>query len=427
MTKSKMDIRDNVLFFGGVSTVKLVEQYQTPLYVMDETTIRNNCKKFQKIFSGNNNKVAYAGKAFLTLEMCKILNDEKMYLDVVSGGELFTAKKAKFPMERIYFHGNNKTNEELQMGVDYQVGTFVVDNFSEVLKINQLAKQKNIIQNILLRVNPSINVKTHDYIKTGHGDSKFGFNLFTNEIVDAINYIKELTNVEFIGLHCHIGSQLFDIQSYEEEVQILFSLVKRIHVETGVIVEEVNLGGGFGIAYLEEEQPPAIEEFCGAILKKAIKEASELEITLPRLVIEPGRSIVGEAGIMLYQVGYIKDIPNIKKIVSVDGGMADHIRPALYQAKYHCVVANRINSNIKEKVTVVGKCCESGDVILNDVVLPKIQEGDLIVLRCTGAYGYSMVSNYNKIRKPAVVMVRDKEARLICKRQSYEQLIEDEL
>ena len=228
-------------------------------------------------------------------------------------------------MERIYFHGNNKTNEELQMGVDYQVGTFVVDNFSEVLKINQLAKQKNIIQNILLRVNPSINVKTHDHIKTGHGDSKFGFNLFTNEIVDAINYLKELT----------------------------------IHVETGVIVEEVNLGGGFGIAYLEEEQPPAIE---------------------------PGRSIVGEAGIMLYQVGYIK-----------------------------------------EKVTVVGKCCESGDVILNDVVLPKIQEGDLIVLRCTGAYGYSMVSNYNKIRKPAVVMVRDKEARLICKRQSYEQLIEDEL
>lgn len=417
------------LHIGGISSSELVERFQTPLYVMDENLIRNNCRRFYNGFKANEgrNRVAYAGKAFLTLAMCQIIKEEGLYLDVVSGGELYTAYKSGFPMEKIYFHGNNKTHEEIEMGIKLGVGRFVADNFYEIGKINEIAEKYDKTQEILLRVSPGIEAHTHDYIKTGQIDSKFGFTLLENQTLRAVKQAISYKNIELIGFHCHIGSQIFEIEPYRDEVRIMLTIVKDIKEELGYDIKELDLGGGFGIYYEKGDDPKEAEEFCTAILEEAEKVSKELGIGLPTLTIEPGRSIVGNAGTTLYTIGSIKQIPEIRKYVAVDGGMTDNIRPALYRAQYECVIANKINESSTEKVTISGKCCESGDILLNNVEIPAAESGDILAVLGTGAYGYSMSSNYNKIPRAAVVLVKDGNAKIICKRQSYEDLIINEL
>jgi diaminopimelate decarboxylase len=423
------EVINNQLFIGGVSTVDLVAQYGTPLYVIDEALIRNKCKRYFNGFrvEEKGNRVAYAGKAFLTIAMCQIIKEEGLCLDVVSGGELYTAIKSGFPLEKVYFHGNNKTLDEIEMGVRYGVGRFVVDNFYEIERINEVAEKQNKVQSILLRITPGIEAHTHDYIKTGQIDSKFGFTILNDNVLEAVRKAEELPNIKLVGLHCHIGSQIFELEPYEEAADVMLTLVSSIKNEVGIELEELDLGGGFGIHYRMGDKPRSIEEFCETILNRAEYRARELNIKLPRLVIEPGRSVVGKAGTTLYSIGSIKDIPEVRKYVAVDGGMTDNIRPALYKAEYECVIANRVESSSYEKVTISGKCCESGDILLSDVDIPKVQSGDILAVLSTGAYGYSMSSNYNKIPRAAVVLVGDGKSRLICKRQSYADLISTEL
>ncbi len=424
-----MKTEENTLVIGGVKTTKLVEEFGTPLYVMDEQLLRDNCRSYINFFKckEKDNKVAYAGKAFLTLAMCKLIEEEGLCLDVVSGGELYTAYKANFPLERVLFHGNNKTLEEIEMGVRLGVGTFVVDNLFEIEQLNQVAKNYGRLQNIYLRITPGIEAHTHEYIKTGQIDSKFGFAPVGDNIINAIKRAIELENVNLCGLHCHIGSQIFELTPYEDAAEIMLNLIKRIKDETGCLIGELDLGGGFGIYYSNEDKPRETKEYCDAILNKVDSVCKEINLEVPTLVIEPGRSIAGNAGTTLYTIGSIKNIPSIRKYVSVDGGMTDNIRPALYNARYECIVANRVIYDSKEKVTISGKCCESGDILLNAIKIPSVLSGDLLAMMSTGAYGYSMSNNYNKIPKAAVVMVKDGEARVICKRESYEDIIKNEV
>lgn len=423
-----MEVKNNQLFIGNIKAASLAEEFGTPLYVFDEQLIRDNCRRYFSAFkcAEKGNRVVYAGKAFLTLGMCQLVNEEGLCLDVVSGGELYTAYKADFPMEKVYFHGNNKTLDEIEMGIKHNVGTFVVDNFYEIEKINEIAKKYNKVQKILLRISPGIEAHTHEYIKTAMTDSKFGFTIVHHKTLEAVKEAIQYSNIELYGLHCHIGSQIFEIKPYKEEVEVMLELMNEIKEKTGCELHELNLGGGIGIYYAKGDTPRSFEEFCSTILNKAEEKCTQLGFKLPRLVIEPGRSIVGNAGTTLYTVGSMKDIPDIRKYVSVDGGMADNIRPSLYNADYECVNVNNVESNDKETVTISGKCCESGDILLSDVKIPEIKSGDILGVLTTGAYGYSMASNYNKIPRPAVIFVKDGVAKTICRRETYEDLIERE-
>lgn len=423
------EVRNNELFIGGVSSAELSKEYGTPLYVIDETFVRTKCQRYFKAFkvSERGNRVAYAGKAFLTLAMCQLINEEGLCLDVVSGGELYTAIKAEFPLEKVYFHGNNKTIDEIDMGIESGVGRFVVDNFYEIDKINEIAASYNKVQKILLRITPGIEAHTHEYIKTGQIDSKFGFTLLNNNTLNAVKRAIELPNIELVGLHCHIGSQIWDLAPYEDAAEIMMTLVANIKEELNYELKELDLGGGFGIHYRSGDKPKTVEDFCEAIINKADEMAEKLNITLPSLTIEPGRSIIGKAGSTLYTVGSIKEIPDVRKYVAVDGGMTDNIRPALYKAEYECIIANRVEDETKERVTISGKCCESGDILLSDVDVPKAKSGDILAVLSTGAYGYSMSSNYNKIPRAAVVFVKDGRSKLVCRRQSFEDVIRNEM
>lgn len=424
-----MEIVENELTVGGVKCTDMVKEYGTPLYVFDEGLIRDNCRRFIKAFKNehDNNRVAYAGKAFLTLAMCNIVKEEGLCLDVVSGGELYTAYKSGFPMERVYFHGNNKTVEEIKMGVRLGIGRFVADNFSEIEHINAIAEENDTIQKILLRLTPGIEAHTHDYIKTGQVDSKFGFTLLNNQTIDAVKKALSMKNIELVGIHCHIGSQIFEIEPYKDAVQIMLSLMQNIYDETGHMMKELDLGGGFGIYYKEGDSPYSIEKYCSTILEAYEEKIKELTIKAPALTIEPGRSIVGNSGITLYTIGSIKEIPDIRKYVAVDGGMTDNIRPALYRAQYESLIANNVVSDTNELITISGKCCESGDILLNDITVPRVKSGDILAVLSTGAYGFSMASNYNKIPKAAVVMALAGKTKLICKRETYEDLLKNEI
>ena len=420
-----MRTEDNTLYIGGVSTKELVKEYSTPLYVIDEQQVRSVCREYLKNFKvkENGNRVTYAGKAFLPMEMCKIINEEGLCLDVVSGGELYTAYKSGFPMENVLFHGNNKTIEEIKMGISLGVGRFVADNLYEIEKINEFAKKENKTVNIYIRITPGIEAHTHDYIKTGQIDSKFGFTLINDGVMNTVKDILKLENVKLMGLHAHIGSQIFDVEPFVDEVEVMFNIMNDIRSELGIELPELDLGGGFGIYYTEEDKPKNPKVFCDAILKKAEEMSRKLEYPMPKLVIEPGRSVIGNAGTTLYTVGSIKEIPGVRKYISVDGGMTDNIRPSLYRADYECAIANKMNCKEEEIVTVAGKCCESGDILISDAKLPTVDSGDILAVATTGAYGYSMASNYNKTPRPAVVMVKDGVSRVACKRQSYEDLL----
>jgi diaminopimelate decarboxylase len=424
-----MSVEENILEIGGIRVTDLAEKYSTPLYIYDENLIRQNCREYYNSFNceSENNRVAYAGKAFLTLAMCRLIHEENLYLDVVSGGELFTAYKSGFPLEKVYFHGNNKTIDEIELGIELGVGTFVADNVMEIELIDRIAKKFDKKQRIYLRITPGIEAHTHEYIRTGQLDSKFGFAYIEDNVLETVKKALSFENIELVGLHCHIGSQIFDIDPYEDATEVMLRIIKDIYDNTGYAIKELDLGGGFGVYYNNGDSPKTAAVYCNAILNKARSISSELGIEMPILTIEPGRSIVGNSGITLYTVGSIKEVPSIRKYVSVDGGMTDNIRPALYQAQYESIVANRVNSDEEEAITISGKCCESGDILINDITLPKVHSGDLLAIMSTGAYGYSMANNYNKIPKAAVVMIRDGKDRLVCKRETYEDVISNEI
>lgn len=420
-----MEIKENELYIGGVSSTNLVGEFGSPLYVMDEELLINTCKSYYKNFKckENNNRVAYAGKAFLTMAMCKLINEQGLYLDVVSGGELYTAYKSGFPLEKVYFHGNNKTYDEIELGVKLGVGRFIVDNIEEMTILNEIATKYNKKQDIYLRLTPGIEAHTHDYIKTGQIDSKFGFAPVGNTIMNAVKYALDYENLNLKGLHCHIGSQIFDIAPFEDAAEIMLGFINDIKKETGHIISELDLGGGFGIHYTNEDKPRETREYCEAILNRVDKVCEKLGLERPILTIEPGRSIVGNAGTTLYTIGAIKEIEGVRTYISVDGGMTDNIRPALYGAKYDMTIANKVNDKKDNMVTVAGKCCESGDIFVKDINLQETKRGDVLAVFTTGAYGFSMASNYNKNPRAAVVFVKDGIARLVSKRQSYEDLL----
>ena len=424
-----MKVEDNQLTIGGAKASDLVKEYGSPLYVFDEELIREYCRDYRNYFrcEENNNRVAFAGKAFLTVQMCKLLKEENMSLDVVSGGELYTAYKAGFPLERVMFHGNNKTLDEIELGVKLGVGNFVVDNHYEMEVLNDIAKSYGKTQNIYLRITPGIEAHTHDYIKTGQIDSKFGFAPVGTVIEDAVEKAINLENINLVGIHCHIGSQIFELQPYEDAVEVMLDLVKKIQENHGYFIKEVDFGGGFCIYYNKGDKPRTTREYCETIINKVDEVCRRTGQERPILTIEPGRSIVANAGSTLYTVGSVKEIPGVRTYVAVDGGMTDNIRPALYNAAYECVIANRVNSECGQTVTIAGKCCESGDILLENVELPEVTSGDILAILTTGAYGYSMSSNYNRIPKPAVVMIRDGQARLVCKRESYEDIIRNDV
>lgn len=420
----------NHLTIGGLDTLEIAKEFGTPVYVMDEAQIRKNCRLYLDSIRnacGKNGLALYASKAFSCLYMCKLVAEEGMGLDVVSGGELYTAHKADFPMDRVYFHGNNKTPDELKMAIEFNVGHIVVDNSYELQTLNTLAASVNKTVKVLFRVKPGIDAHTHDFIMTGQVDSKFGFGLETGEAMEILHIAKQLSNIEVVGLHCHIGSQIFDKDPFLKAAEVMTQFMADATEETGISFKELNLGGGYGIRYVESDNPIGYDEYIDAVAEIVRKISKDREIEMPMLLMEPGRSIVGSAGITLYTIGVVKDIPGIRKYVSVDGGMADNPRFIMYDAEYTAIVANNASAKATEYVTIAGKCCESGDLIIKNAFVPQINVGDTLAVLSTGAYNYSMSSNYNRIPKPPVVMVKDGVAKLIVKRESYEDVLKNDI
>ena len=418
------------LTIGGIDTVALAKEYGTPLYVMDEQLIRKTLRRFHdsmnKYYNGKG-EVHYASKAFSCMEMCRVVASEGDGLDAVSIGELYTALKAGFPMEKVGFHGNNKTDEELIFALKTGVGHIIVDNISELHRLEAIAAEMKVQPHIMFRIKPGIDAHTHDFVKTGQIDSKFGFALETGEAFEAVKEAINCKNVKLSGLHCHIGSQIFDIAPFEEAAKVMLGFIAKIKNELGYEIEGLNLGGGFGIKYLDEHDPAPFEVYLERVSGVVRAECERLGIKLPFMYIAPGRSIAAPAGITLYTVGARKEIPNIRTYVSVDGGMADSPRYILYGSEYEAVVANKANEERSEKVTIAGKCCESGDLIGENMPLQHAESGDIIAVCATGAYNYSMSSNYNRLQKPAVVFVNEGKSRIAVKRESLDDIIKNDI
>lgn len=419
----------NHLEIGGCDTVDLAKEFGTPLYLMDEEYIRQNCRIYKETLEKlhKDSEVIYAGKAFLTMGMCKIIEEEGLSLDVVSGGELFCAISAGFPANRIYFHGNNKSYEELKMAVEYGVGRIIVDNFYELEMLKDLAKKWRNKIKILLRITPGIEAHTHDYIKTGQIDSKFGFGLENGHAVMAVEHALSSKGIKLMGFHCHIGSQIFEREPFNMAAEVMLKLASDVREKFGVETGELDFGGGFGIKYVEGDRPLSVENYLETLVYSVKSWSEKLNIKVPKILIEPGRAIVGAAGTTLYTIGSIKNIPGVRKYISVDGGMSDNIRPALYGAKYSAMIANKAGNASEEKVSVAGKCCESGDMLVWDVELPRVVPGDILAVFCTGAYHYTMSSNYNMLPRPAVVFVKNACANLMVQRETYEDLLRKEI
>ncbi|MDD4780130.1 MAG: diaminopimelate decarboxylase [Tissierellia bacterium] len=423
------DIKDGILYYDGCNTVELAKKYGTPLYVMSETKILEKCKEVKESFlkKYERTRAAYAAKAFLTLSMCKIIENAGLCIDVVSGGELYTAIKAKFPAEKIEFNGNNKTLEEIELAIDYNIGRIIIDGIDELELIEKVCKEKGKKANVLYRITPGVKSDSHDYIVTGKKDSKFGIPLDDEIIYPAIEKAINSEYVYFMGFHFHVGSQLHNNESHLKALDTSLKLIKDTKEKYGYVTPEINIGGGYGIRYTDADNVKPYSYFLDPIMDKIEKFSKELNITRPEVVIEPGRSIVGEAGITLYTVGTIKNIPSIRKYVSVDGGMTDNIRPALYQAKYEGLVANKADMPKTDTVTICGKCCESGDILIKDMQVAPPERGDIFAIFSTGAYCYTMASNYNKIPLPAIVLVKEGQSKVMVKRQTYEDMIRNEL
>lgn len=413
------------LEIGGVDAVELAGQFGTPLYVYDVSLMRERARGFKKTFEEQNVKaqVAYASKAFSTIAMLQLAEEEGLSLDVVSGGELYTAIAAGFPAERIHFHGNNKSREELEMALDHKIGCIVVDNFYELELLKTICLEKNQKISILLRVTPGIEAHTHDYILTGQEDSKFGFDLQNGQAEEALITALRFNHFDVLGLHCHIGSQIFETTGFLLAAEKIVGKMNQWKDTYNFEAKVLNLGGGFGIRYTSEDEPLLPSQYVSEIIKEVKRLIHQYSMEMPEIWIEPGRSLVGDAGTTLYQIGSSKDVPGVRKYLAVDGGMSDNIRPALYQAKYEAVLANKPLAEAAEKVSIAGKCCESGDMLIWDLPLPETKDNDLLAVFCTGAYGYSMANNYNRIPRPAVVFVENGKAALVVKRETYEDLL----
>ena len=412
------------LVLGGCDSVDLVSEFGSPLYVFDEQTIRDMCGQFVGEFTRRylNTGVLYASKAFINPALARLINEEGIGLDVVSGGELAVAKAVEFPSEAIYFHGNNKGADEMKMALDYGLGRIVVDSFHELSLLDELAREKGAIQDIMLRVSPGVDPHTHVHTTTGILDSKFGFSIETGHAARAILQALELSNVNLVGLHFHLGSPIFELEPYSIAIDAVLTLASEFKGR-GLDLQEFSPGGGFAIGYVRTQPPPSIGDYAEVITAAVKRRCADAGLGEPRLVIEPGRAIVGRAGVALYTVGGIKDIPSVRKYVSLDGGMGDNIRPALYDAVYEAVVANRMSDPPEETVTLAGKFCESGDVLIRDISVPAMEPGDIVAVPSSGAYAPSMASNYNLNPRPAIIMVRDGDARLIRRRESYEDMM----
>lgn len=426
---AKLDVnKDGHLMLGGCDALELAKEFGTPLYVMEEDVIRGVCREYVrtvKTYKGGA-KVLYAGKAFMTTAICRIVESEGLGLDVVSEGEIRTAMNAGFDMSKAYLHGNNKTPRDLNIALESGVGRIVIDSFAEIKLLSRIAKEHGKVQDVSVRIKPGIEAHTHDYIKTGQVDSKFGFGAADGQGMEAVKKILAEPSLNLIGLHCHIGSQIFELQPYRDAVNVMLSFLKSVRDETGFLLNEINFGGGYGIHYLKEDKPYKPSEYIEAMIEELNRVCAEKDIPLPVFVIEPGRSIVGEAGTTLYTVGDIKHIPNIRTYVSVDGGMADNPRPALYQAKYTCALAGKMNKPDSTVVSIAGRTCESGDMLIWNATLPEAEAGDIMAVFSTGAYNYSMASNYNMLPHPAVVLVKNGKAELMTARQTYEDLIKND-
>jgi diaminopimelate decarboxylase len=432
MKWSGHDVVNNHLCLGGMDTVALAKEFGTPLFIVDEDRIRNRAREFlaeaRKRWS--HSEIAYASKAFSCKAMCALVSQEGLHLDVVSEGELHTALQSQFPPERIEFHGNNKSARELLYALQSGVGRIICDSESEIELLSQLCAKHKKTANILVRLNPGVDPHTHASISTGNHDSKFGVPIVDGQ---ALSLLKDITSGKFpgirlVGIHCHVGSQLLSLEGLGEAANVMVSFANDIKNATGFEIEELNLGGGLGIRYLTDHTPPTIGEFFDALLVPAKEAIQKFGLKPPRLVFEPGRALVGDAGITLYEVGTIKNSAHGKTFVAVDGGMSDNPRHALYQAKYHATLANRANETPCALVCVVGKSCESGDILIPEIKLPMPQRGDYLAVFSTGAYNYSMASNYNRIPRPAVIFVQNQKADIVVRRETLDDVVShDEL
>lgn len=411
------------LSIGGCDLTELAEKYGTPLYVLDEETIRAVCRDYKKAFSKYKKvRMMYASKALCTMGTSVLISSEGFGFDVVSGGEIYTLHKAGIDMSNVLFNGNNKSIDELNLALDLGVGRISVDNFLELSLLNELAKSKNLVANILLRITPGIECHTHEYIQTGHLDSKFGFDLTQiDEAVDLI--LNTYSNLKLHGLHAHIGSQIFETKVYHDEIEILIKELSRLDEKFNLKLDEINIGGGLGVKYTEKDVPPSTYEIADVIINSLNENIQKYKIEPPTVFLEPGRSVISTAGVTLYTLGSSKQVPHGKKYVAVDGGMADNIRPAMYEAEYIAQIANKPDFELSQNVTIAGRFCESGDILIKDINLPEIEEGDILCVFNTGAYNYSMASNYNRVQKPAMVLVNNSQSDIIVNRETLEDLI----
>jgi diaminopimelate decarboxylase len=417
------------LEIGGCDLVDLTRTYGTPLQVIDESLLRQNCRDYFTSFQsgGHSDLVLYASKALLNKAICRIIQEENLGLDVVSGGELFIAMQSGFPPDRIYLHGNNKSPEELGYALESGVGRVVIDNWHELDTLERLAAAREQHQSILLRIAPGIEAHSHDYIKTGQIDSKFGFTLSTGDAERAVQAAMVAGHLDLMGLHCHIGSQILELEAFRHTAAVMVDFLAALREKHGWTASELDLGGGLGVYYTAEDDPPAIAAYAAALREAVSASCFRHSYPRPRIVVEPGRSIISPAGTTVYTIGAIKEIPGIRKYVAVDGGMNDNPRPALYQAKYEGLLANKANLPPREVVAVTGRCCESGDMLIWDLSVPQVVPGDLLAVSCTGAYTYSMSSNYNGLPRPAMALVGNGCADLIVGRETYDDLVRHHL
>jgi len=439
---------DGIITIGGCDVASLKAKYGTPLYIIDLDTLKKQCETYLSSFNffGYQTEIIYASKAFCALPMCQYIKQQGLSIDVSTGGELYTVLRSGFGPDKIFFHGNNKSLEEIKFGLEYKVGTFIVDNLNEMETINYLAGERSMRQDIMLRITPGIKAHTHKYIQTGAIESKFGFGLYEGIAMDAVKKAINMENINITGFHAHIGSQIFNIEVYDKLIDTMLGFIREVKDATGFEAETLNIGGGLGIRYVPQDQPSSIEEFAAVVYGALEKYSTAHGVKIDKICLEPGRSIIGNAGTTLYEVGVVKVIPRLKNYIAVDGGMSDNIRPVLYQAKYQAYIANRAayagkitNGDAENtgpegkggpsgdaepvKYTIVGKHCESGDVIIEDIMLPAVKERDLILVGSTGAYCYSMSSNYNGQPRSAVISVKDGKSCTWVERQSYEDLI----
>ena len=423
------EVRDDHLFIGGVDMVELARTQGTALYVFDEADLRDKMSRYREAFKGRypESDVLYASKAFLNKAVLQLVGEEGLCLDVSGGGELAVAQVAGFPMQKVFVHGNNKTEQELAEAIDAGVGRIVLDSRIELERVNRLAGERGKVQDVFMRITPGVEADTHEYIRTGCEDSKFGFTMREDFAFNCVGDVLAAPNVRLVGLHCHIGSQIFALHSFDEAVAVMVEFIARIKERYGVEIGELDMGGGLGIAYLAEDKPSTIEDFAACTADAVVKYCERFGVAQPHIYVEPGRSLVANAGVTLYTVGILKTLPGIRKYVAIDGGMSDNIRTALYHADYEAVIANKADQPRTEIVTLCGKHCESGDAVVLDGSIQHPDLGDVVCVFSTGAYCSTMASNYNGQPRPAVVFVKDGEARVVTRRETYADLLARDL